>query len=98
MIRPAFFSVDVHHSLVRAGLDSLGVADLKTTVERDLGISLPYAEVMEISLHHLADEVIRQLTAGRDRAAATKQVDAMSDSEVNALLEQMLAGGGDHHG
>jgi hypothetical protein len=95
-VRPGVLYVDVHVSLVRLGLDSLGVADLKTALDGALGISIPHVTLMETSLSDLSGEIIRQLAANdrpgeRADAAMRRRVDELSDAEVNTLLDEMLS-------
>ena len=97
--RPGIFHVDVHVPLLQLGIDSLGVAELKGAIEGDLGITFPYSTLMEATLRQLAEIVIEQLATRAPRGdddVALHRIDAMSDAEVNALLEEMLAvsGGG----
>lgn len=95
--RPGISYVDIHDSLMRLGIDSLGITELKSTIESELDIGFPHATLMEASLRELAEIIIQQLMAKEaDRGDLTllTDVNAMSDAEVNDMLNEMLASSG----
>ncbi|WP_394831334.1 AMP-binding protein [Pendulispora rubella] len=89
-IRQGFFYIDVHQPLVKMGLDSLGVAEVRSALEDDLGLAFPIPTLMDMSLRDLSEEILRAAsTASTD--AVRKTAGGLSDAEVTSLLDDMLS-------
>ncbi len=78
-------SLDLDASLVALGLDSVVALDLKGRIQRLVGLDLPVAEL-------LRGPTTRDLLSRiPPPPPEVSDVDALSDAEVEALLNQMLA-------
>ncbi|WP_394841997.1 AMP-binding protein [Pendulispora brunnea] len=89
-IRQGLFYIDVHQALVKIGLDSLGVAEVRSALEDDLGMAFPIPTLMDMSLRDLAEEILRG-AATASLEGVRKGADGLSDAEVTTLLEDMLS-------
>ncbi|MGE0605775.1 MAG: SDR family NAD(P)-dependent oxidoreductase [Pirellulales bacterium] len=92
--------LDIHQPINTLGFDSLMAVEVKNRLEMDLGIQFNLASFLEgPTIHELAPVVLRLLTSETAAAAQTSHdpqellqgLDAMSDEEVAALLDQMIA-------
>ena len=81
-------TLDLDTSLVALGLDPVIALDLKSRIHRLTGLDLPVAELLRVPTTR---DLMQRLPAPPPEAA---DVDALSDAEVEALLNQMLAAEG----
>lgn len=81
------------------GLDSLMAMELKARIETDLGVNIPLVTFMEHpTIAQMTDELLASITAtSHDLEAAESaahllaQLDSLSDEEVEAYLQQLMA-------
>ena len=90
-------------SLIRFGLDSLMAVELRSRIENDFGVRFPTAKLLQgPSVADLAEWIAAKIrtpgateidpsrTAPVFISNATPDVSALSDSEVNAMLQELL--------
>jgi acyl transferase domain-containing protein/acyl carrier protein len=96
--------LDIEQPLLNLGLDSLMAVEIGNQIQAMVGVDVPAMKFMEgLSIAGLAAYVIEQLSADQAPAAVSpstqqtaeqvlKQVEKLSDEEVDALLHDMVAG------
>jgi acyl carrier protein len=96
--------LDVEQPLLNLGLDSLMAVEIGNQIEAMVGVEVPTMKFMEgLSIAGLSAYVIEQLgaegappeTAPSDQQTAEQvleQVAQLSDEEVSAMLQEMVAG------
>jgi acyl transferase domain-containing protein len=88
--------VDTSRSLHALGVDSMMALEFKTLLERSFSIHLPVSEFLDgPSLGDVADAVLARIEndeGASDDALATLDVTLFSDSQVEALLAEMVGG------
>lgn len=94
--------LDVRQALTRLGLDSLMIAELARRMEANLGIALPVATLLDnCSIAQLAAQALDLLATAtapsttlatpKDAERLLAQLDQLSDSQVDALIGDLLA-------
>jgi NAD(P)-dependent dehydrogenase (short-subunit alcohol dehydrogenase family) len=90
-------AIDLLEPLTACGIDSLMAVELKNRVDRDLGLAVPLVHYLdgsgigrlaEVLLERLGDAATPDLA---DEAELLERLPEMSDSDVDALLKQMLS-------
>jgi acyl carrier protein len=92
--------VDIEQPLLNLGLDSLMAVEIGNQIQAMVGVDVPTMKFMEgLSIAGLSAYVIQQLSGEEASAAAppsaeqtAEQVEQLSDEEVDALLQEMVAG------
>lgn len=68
VLRVTDVELNIHHSLVRLGIDSLMAAELKVKIEVDLGIVIPIVRLLEgISISQLASLLLNQWDSNQNK-------------------------------
>jgi acyl transferase domain-containing protein/acyl carrier protein len=100
--------LDVHQALNNLGLDSLMAVELKNLVEARFKVRVPVVTFLEgISLNRLVKQILDELatetftssglyTGPENAEQFLAKIDQLSNEEVNTLLSELLAEGGEH--
>lgn len=102
ILRLSAATMDLKQPIRRFGLDSLMAVELKNRIEADLGVTIPIVRLLQgITIRDLSDEIVDTVGGGDGPGRPTggaeeilSRVDALSDDEVDALLEDLAAEGG----
>jgi acyl carrier protein len=91
--------VDIEQPLLNLGLDSLMAVEIGNQIQAMVGVEVPTMKFMEgLSIAGLSAYVIQQLSGEETSAAppsaeqTAEQVEQLSDEEVDALLQEIVAG------
>jgi acyl carrier protein len=86
--------LDPAQPLAQYGLDSLMAVELKNGIETDLAVVIPMVRFLEGPTSHELAEHIGELLGGEAqqplRADALVDIDALSEAEIDRMLEELL--------
>lgn len=101
VLRLSGSDLDADLALVDSGLDSLMAVELRNRVETDFAVAIKVGRILDgASVHDLADSIVEELQSLKSAdnetdnslaVAASGAVDGMSDAEVDAMLDRLLA-------